>query len=376
MSNKPVLITEASAANLRRGLREIRELGGTGQPRSRRRWPLDDSSSGGDGSGGAGRMNIVRVTAGGIHEGAEAGNASGPHLDVVIQAVTYPGNEPILFTSEGNYSVMLDAGVLPGVIRSGYFAFGVTISGETIEVVTAGSHWIIHNGDADETDYALRLNAQEHTDCYSASLKEVHYEDSGDAITAYPDARTITAMRGEASVGQFAEYALPLAAYVEEDQFYRAFASGLGWVAVTSRGARLLRLRVKSKTNDYLVCRTWDGATEGTANIFVAKPYMLRHLLTNYPNLTAFETYSTDWALASKEIPDTTPVVTIKEDWRVTPEYWTVEEVPPALAEWTEIYAVDVGATGVMRPASPNPLPVTLVDVNVDARAWAVSYTI
>lgn len=38
----------------------------------------------------------------------------------------------------------------------------------------------------------------------------------------------------------------------------------------------IARLRVKSVNDDHLVCRTWDGTTEGTTDINVAKPYVLR----------------------------------------------------------------------------------------------------
>ena len=37
----------------------------------------------------------------------------------------------------------------------------------------------------------------------------------------------------------------------------------------------IARLRVKSVQDDHLVCRTWDGTTEGTSDIKVAKPYVI-----------------------------------------------------------------------------------------------------
>lgn len=37
-----------------------------------------------------------------------------------------------------------------------------------------------------------------------------------------------------------------------------------------------IRMRVKSVGDDHLVCRTWDGTTEGTTDINVAKPFYLQ----------------------------------------------------------------------------------------------------
>ena len=41
------------------------------------------------------------------------------------------------------------------------------------------------------------------------------------------------------------------------------------------------RYLVKSVEADYVVCRTWDGTTEGSVDVKVAKPPHLRHSLTS-----------------------------------------------------------------------------------------------
>ena len=41
-------------------------------------------------------------------------------------------------------------------------------------------------------------------------------------------------------------------------------------------GSKIVLVKVTSVQGDYLVCRTWDGATLGSADIIVAKPYTLR----------------------------------------------------------------------------------------------------
>lgn len=48
----------------------------------------------------------------------------------------------------------------------------------------------------------------------------------------------------------------------------------------------LTRVRVKGIFNNHLRCRAWDGATEGDDDILDAKPFKLRHILTEYPQRT------------------------------------------------------------------------------------------
>ena len=44
------------------------------------------------------------------------------------------------------------------------------------------------------------------------------------------------------------------------------------------RGTTGTTYRVKSANGDYLVCRTWDGTTEGASDVKVAKPFDARQI--------------------------------------------------------------------------------------------------
>jgi len=54
--------------------------------------------------------------------------------------------------------------------------------------------------------------------------------------------------------------------------------------------------RVKSIQNDYLTCRTWDGTTDGSTDVYVAKPFLLRHALANYSTISSFTTVNSQQA--------------------------------------------------------------------------------
>lgn len=114
------------------------------------------------------------------------------------------------------------------------------------------------------------------------------------------------------------------------------------------------RMRVKSISNDYLTCRTWDGTTEGGSDILVARPPMLRHVLANYAamGITSLTSVNAQSVTASDG--------TTTETWRVTPDYTTN----------CEVYAIrgSRGGTGVT-DADGN--PVKWLDDNRDGRAWA-----
>ena len=126
----------------------------------------------------------------------------------------------------------------------------------------------------------------------------------------------------------------------------------IGWVGPDIIDARPTRMRVKDHTtnNDYLVCRTWDGTTEGDVDIDVAKPFQLRHIVANYDGLTTLTT---------------TDAQTVTAGDGVTTETWAVN-----LAYFVdcEIYAVKVpkGGTG-------DATATEWMDLNVDGRKWGVS---
>jgi len=63
-----------------------------------------------------------------------------------------------------------------------------------------------------------------------------------------------------------------------------------------SGGAGSSPFRLKSIQNDYLTCRTWDGTTDGSTDVYVAKPFLLRHALANYSTISSFTTVNSQQA--------------------------------------------------------------------------------
>lgn len=113
----------------------------------------------------------------------------------------------------------------------------------------------------------------------------------------------------------------------------------------------IVRMRFKSQGNDYIVCRRWDGTTEGTEDVRVAKPWKLRHDADNYGTVTSLATTS-----ASEVDVDDGGGGEDAETWIITPSYETNDE----------IYALAVGGTGVTVSGDE----LRFIDMNVDGRAW------
>jgi len=114
------------------------------------------------------------------------------------------------------------------------------------------------------------------------------------------------------------------------------------------RGAKVTRFRYKSMSGDYLVCRTWDGTTEGDTDVKVAKPYLLRESTTR----TGYTyNYTGDQARTSTKTSDGST-----EDQVIVPAYVEDDEI------WATKADTGVTVGGV---------DVTYIDLNLDARAWA-----
>lgn len=131
-----------------------------------------------------------------------------------------------------------------------------------------------------------------------------------------------------------------------------------------SAGSTITQYRVKSVAGDYLVCRTYDSATntEGGADVYIAKPFKLRHSIASavLDGLTVNYTYA---ALANNldGTRTATPINGAAETEIVVPR-WLVNDL---------IYAASVGSgTGVTVAGNA----VTLLDVNADGRAWVKKY--
>lgn len=121
-----------------------------------------------------------------------------------------------------------------------------------------------------------------------------------------------------------------------------------GGVVSISAVAPVQMLRLKSIQADYLTCRTWDGTTEGSTDILVAKSYKLRNSIVSAVIDGVTVTYA---------YPDTvtrTATISGSNETQVIVPRYLVNDL---------ILGMTVGYTGVTA--------VTVIDLNLDGRAWS-----
>lgn len=134
----------------------------------------------------------------------------------------------------------------------------------------------------------------------------------------------------------------------------------------------LQRFRLKSVASGVLVCRTWDGTTEGSTDTMVALPFKLRPVEYEYiDNRLIVYAYSsnTDRIASSSGIPD--------EQQNIVPRYLVPRVFtgpgpgfPTVTYNGDEIFAAQFEAALLTASGSP----VYYQDLNVDGRAWAKIY--
>lgn len=111
--------------------------------------------------------------------------------------------------------------------------------------------------------------------------------------------------------------------------------------------------RFKSMGTDHLVCRTWDGTTEGSTDIKIAKPDKLRFSITAATIDTVALAYSDyDTSAQTRSASDGTS----SETQVITPRYLVNDLI------WAMTCTTLVTVTGTV---------LTLLDLNISARAWA-----
>lgn len=121
-----------------------------------------------------------------------------------------------------------------------------------------------------------------------------------------------------------------------------------GGVVTIAAVAPVQMLRLKSIQADYLTCRTWDGTTEGSTDILVAKSYKLRNAIVSAVIDGVTVTYA---------YPDTvtrTATISGSNETQVIVPRYLVNDL---------ILGMTVGYTGVTS--------VTIIDLNLDGRAWS-----
>lgn len=127
------------------------------------------------------------------------------------------------------------------------------------------------------------------------------------------------------------------------------------FVLLGSGGGAVNQYRFKEMFGDYYRCRTWDGTTEGSNDVYVAKPYYLRrgvfHGATiNSITYTFSSNHTSRWAL------NTTNGRTIYQI--IVPEYQTDDQIYGAALAGGIAATTDAGS------------PITVVDQNPDGRFW------
>jgi len=113
------------------------------------------------------------------------------------------------------------------------------------------------------------------------------------------------------------------------------------------------RFVITSIANDYLVCREFDGTAQGTSDVYISRPYLLRASMESRNGVSY--TYSNSQTREATDGVDT-------ETQEVTPDY-VVDD---------EIYAIRgiVRGSGVSSEPAGN-RKIEWLDLNIDARAWA-----
>ncbi len=126
---------------------------------------------------------------------------------------------------------------------------------------------------------------------------------------------------------------------------------------------------VKEVLADHLRCRSWDGEEEGTVDVLVAKPWLLRRTPFDTLEIAGIEyTYINDY---SRTAEDTETEET--EEQEITPTY------QPAEGEYAGdvIFAAHTilrGTAVVIEEEVEEETVTTIpywIDLNIDGRAWA-----
>lgn len=128
-----------------------------------------------------------------------------------------------------------------------------------------------------------------------------------------------------------------------------------------------VRMVVKSVSDDHLICRLWDGFTEGTVDIKVAKPYILRKtpfhsktLTVNGNTLTYSYTSGTQRTVTKGSNSETQVII---------PGYVATGSG----YQGNQIYVIRCDSGVILNPGQQAEERLTLMDVNADGRMWAKS---
>lgn len=123
--------------------------------------------------------------------------------------------------------------------------------------------------------------------------------------------------------------------------------------------------RFKSMTSEYLVCRSFNGTTEGTTDVNIAKTPKLRGtVLTETLRGVVVNYTAYDFSLAAQtRVATQAGTGGITETQYITPPY-LVNDLIYAIPATTLVSTPPTGTPPVAQP-------VGLLDLNIDAREWA-----
>lgn len=131
--------------------------------------------------------------------------------------------------------------------------------------------------------------------------------------------------------------------------------TGKGWglrvTAPAGTGLKVATYHYKSMTTEGLSCRTWDGTTEGTQIIYIAKPPKLRYTVTS----EVIDGVTVTYSAYSGQTRHAAGSNGQSENQAIVPRY-LVDDV---------IFAVSC-YTGALEATAA----ITLLDLNIDGRAW------
>lgn len=142
-----------------------------------------------------------------------------------------------------------------------------------------------------------------------------------------------------------------------------------GWVAEINlaqlssgggSGGSATRYRIKDDFGASLKCRTWDGTTQGSTDIFIAKPTDIRNTIAS--DVKNGITYTLTYVLGSADSNGNHYLARTVAGSDGSAE--TDDIVPPYLFN-SEIYAIAIASQTLDGNAC------TMMDTNVDGRAWA-----
>lgn len=120
--------------------------------------------------------------------------------------------------------------------------------------------------------------------------------------------------------------------------------------------------KVKERGNDYVMCHTWDGETEGADDIYVAKPYLLRKTPLDGKTRNGI-TYDYSATIDRRTATKGVEPNEIEETQIVVPSYLA-----------GDIITAIRGITGGTEVFDPTEEEVEWLDLNADGRAWMKEY--